>query len=245
MAEPGKFLFDGKPTPFQPGQTIIEAAAEAGHYIPHLCYRPEFPPHGSCKLCSVRANCRFTSACFEPVTEGMKVDSETPEILGYRKRVVQMLFAEGNHYCAFCEKSGDCELQAVAYYLGMEDTHYAHQYPQRQLDASHPDALIDHDRCILCELCVRASRDVDHKEVFGVAGRGMHARLVVNSVSGKLGDSTFAISDAAASVCPVGAILPKRKAFETPIGQRRYDQHDIGEEAGRLTTEDKSGAQSK
>ncbi|MCX9156634.1 2Fe-2S iron-sulfur cluster-binding protein [Niveibacterium sp. 24ML] len=239
MAESGQFLIDGKPTPFRAGQTIMQAAAEAGHYIPHLCYRPEFPPHGSCKLCSVKANGRFTSACFEPVTEGMKVESETDEIQGYRKRVVQMLFAEGNHYCAFCEKSGNCQLQAVAYHLGMEDTHYAHQYPQRKLDASHPDAMIDHDRCILCELCVRASRDLDRKEVFGVAGRGLQARLVVNSPSGLLGDSNFALTDAAAHVCPVGAILPKRQAFTTPIGMRRYDKHDIGEESSLTPIADK------
>lgn len=229
MADKGHFLFDGTPTPFVAGQTIIQAAAAAGHYIPHLCYRPEFPPHGSCKLCSVKANGKFTSACFEPVTEGMKVESETPEIQGYRKRVVQMLFAEGNHYCPFCQQSGNCQLQAVAYHLGMEDTHYAHQYPRRELDASHPDTMIDHDRCILCELCVRASRDVDHKEVFGVSGRGIHARLVVNSATGLLGDSRFSASDVAAQVCPVGAIVPKRAAFAVPIGQRRYDHHDIGE----------------
>ncbi|WP_172199880.1 2Fe-2S iron-sulfur cluster-binding protein [Niveibacterium sp. COAC-50] len=229
MADKGHFLFDGAPTPFVAGQTIIQAAAAAGHYIPHLCYRPEFPPHGSCKLCSVKANGKFTSACFEPVTESMKVESETPEIQGYRKRVVQMLFAEGNHYCPFCQQSGNCQLQAVAYYLGMEDTHYAHQYPRRELDASHPDTMIDHDRCILCELCVRASRDVDHKEVFGVSGRGIHARLVVNSATGLLGDSRFSASDVAAQVCPVGAIVPKRAAFAVPIGQRRYDHHDIGE----------------
>lgn len=239
MADKGQFLFDGELLPFSPGQTIIQAASAAGHYIPHLCYRPEFPPHGSCKLCSVKANGKFTSACFEPVIEGMKVESETPEIRGYRKRVVQMLFAEGNHYCPFCQQSGNCKLQAVAYHLDMEDTHYAHQYPHRELDASHPDAMIDYDRCILCELCVRASRDVDHKEVFGVSGRGIQARLVVNSPTGLLGDSRFAITDAAAAVCPVGAIVSKKAAFSIPIGQRRYDERDIGEEVERLPAEGK------
>ncbi|GAA5182431.1 hypothetical protein GCM10025771_31710 [Niveibacterium umoris] len=239
MADKGHFSFDGVQLPFLQGQTILQAAADAGHYIPHLCYRPEFPPHGSCKLCSVKANGKFTSACFEPVTEGMKVESETPEIQGYRKRVVQMLFAEGNHYCPFCQQSGNCKLQAVAYHLGMEDTHYAHQYPRRQLDASHPDAMIDYDRCILCELCVRASRDVDHKQVFGVAGRGIEARLLVNSPSGLLGDSRFSITDAAAQVCPVGAIVPKKAAFAVPIGQRRYDTHDIGEELACPPSENK------
>ena len=83
-----------------------------------------------------------------------------------------MLFVEGNHVCPTCEKSGNCQLQAVAYYLGMLTPHFNHFYPPREVDASHPDVVIDFNRCILCELCVRASRDVDGKNVFGLSGRG-------------------------------------------------------------------------
>ena len=228
MAEDQCFLLDGRQIPFTDGQTIMEAATAAGVYIPHLCYHPEFAPHGSCKVCSVKIGTVYASACYEPAVDGLVVESESEEVRGMRRRAVQMLFAEGNHYCPFCEKSGNCQLQAVAYYLDMEDTHYPHQYPQRSLDASHPDALIDHDRCILCELCVRASRDHDHKSIFSIAGRGHQARLVVNSESGRLGDTDFSIKDKAAHVCPVGAILIKRKGFVIPIGQRLYDHRDIG-----------------
>ncbi|WP_417070633.1 2Fe-2S iron-sulfur cluster-binding protein [Niveibacterium terrae] len=229
MADEKRFCFDGQWLAFAPGQTVIQAAEAAGLYIPHLCYHPDLPPHGSCKLCSVKANGRITSACYEPVSEGMIVESETGEITALRRRVIQMLFAEGNHYCPFCEKSGNCQLQALAYHLGMEDVHYPQLYPRRELDASHPDVLIDHDRCILCELCVRASRDLDHKSLFGIAGRGLSAHLRVNSASGRLGDTDFAASDRAASICPCGAILPRRKAFMTPIGERRFDDQDIAD----------------
>src|SRR5208337_4714144 len=97
--------------------------------------------------------------------------------------------------------------------------------------ASHVDVVIDFNRCILCELCVRASRDVDHKEVFAVAGRGLNARLIINSPTGKLGDSAFAVTDRAASVCPVGAIIVKGKGFATAIGDRPYDRESISAEA--------------
>ena len=221
------FIFDGHSVPFTEGETIMEAATRAGHYIPHLCYQPEFTPHGSCKLCSVKVNGRMTAACYQPATADMKVESETKELRDYRRRLTQMLFVEGNHFCPFCEKSGNCQLQAVAYHLGMEDMHYTSQYPVRKLDSSHPEVMIDYDRCILCELCVRASRDVDHKNVFGVAGRGMNARLVVNSESGQLGDTAFSAQDRAAHVCPVGAIVIKHQAFAVPIGQRLYDKQGI------------------
>jgi [NiFe] hydrogenase diaphorase moiety small subunit len=89
--------------------------------------------------------------------------------------------------------------------------------------------MLDRDRCILCELCVRASRDVDGKNVFALSGRGIHTHLIVNSTSGKLADTEISVDDKAVHVCPVGAILVKRTGFEVPIGQRIYDHQDISE----------------
>ncbi len=83
------------------------------------------------------------------------------------------------------------------------------------------------NRCILCELCVRASRDADGKRVFAISGRGLDSHLVVDSPSGRLGDSTFAATDRAAHVCPVGAILSKHKGYDVPIGERLYDREPI------------------
>jgi [NiFe] hydrogenase diaphorase moiety small subunit len=144
-----------------------------------------------------------------------------------RRNLLQMLFVEGNHICPGCEKSGACQLQAVAYFTNMLSPHYTHFFPRRTLDASHPDTVIDFDRCILCELCVRASHDVDHKNVFAISGRGINSHLVINSPSGKLGDSDFAASDKAAHVCPVGAILPKHRGYDQPIGRRLYDKQPV------------------
>jgi [NiFe] hydrogenase diaphorase moiety small subunit len=109
----------------------------------------------------------------------------------------------------------------------MLDPHFKHVFPRRDLDASHPDVILDFNRCILCELCVRASRDHDRKRVFAISGRGIGSRLIVDSPSGRLGDSRFAITDKAAHVCPVGAILPRRAAYRVPIGERLYDREPI------------------
>ena len=75
-----------------------------------------------------------------------------------RRDVIDMLFVEGNHFCMFCEKSGNCELQALAYRFGITAPKYPFAFPQRELDASHPEIFIDRNRCILCGRCVRASR---------------------------------------------------------------------------------------
>lgn len=227
--KPHTLTIDGQAISFTPGQTIIEAATLAGIYIPHLCHNPEFKPHGSCKLCTVKVNGRNCSACTMPAAEGQEVLNNTDELNEARRALTQMLFVEGNHFCPGCEKSGNCQLQAVGYFVGMLGTGFPHFFPQRNVDASHPDVMLDLDRCILCELCVRASRDVDGKSVFGIAGRGMESHLVVNSDSGKLADTSLAATDKAAEVCPVGAILVKRHGFEVPIGKRIFDGHDIAE----------------
>jgi [NiFe] hydrogenase diaphorase moiety small subunit len=235
MTEPlATFKLDGQEVPFTPGQTVLQAALAAGCHIPHLCYHPEFRPHGSCKLCTVKVNGWHATSCTMPAKAGLEVESETAELNAERRMLVQLLFVEGNHFCPSCEKSGHCKLQAVAYDLGMVSPRFDHFFPDRPVDASHPDLLLDFNRCILCELCVRASAEVDGKQVFALAGRGMGKHLVVNSPSGLLRDSDIAPTDKAAQVCPVGVILPKRVGFAVPVGQRRFDQRPISAQAGEF-----------
>ncbi len=220
---------DGVEVPFEDGQTIMDAALNAGIYIPHLCHKPGLSPHGSCKLCTVDVDGCAVSACTMPAGDGQVVENDTPALNEVRKTITQMLFTEGNHLCPSCEKSGDCTLQAVAYHLGMLDGHYPPFFQRREMDASHPDLVIDHDRCIFCELCVRASREVDGKDVFAVAGRGTDRHLIVNSSTGRLGDSDIDVDDLAAHICPVGAILIKGHGYEVPIGRRTFDLHSVAD----------------
>ena len=220
---------DGKSIPFTDGQTIMDAALAAGVYIVHLCHNPQFKPHGSCKLCTVNVDDRKMTACTMLATEGMVIENNTQELNSDRKALVQMLFVEGNHICPACEASGNCQLQAAAYYLSMMNPNFTQFYQSHEVDASHPDIFLDLNRCILCELCVRASREVDGKNVFGISGRGIGTRLVVNAASGRLGDTNLSVSDRAAHVCPTGAILVKRQGYKIPIGQRTFDHKNISE----------------
>ena len=227
---PAAFSLDGQEVEFIAGETIIQAATRAGRYIPHLCWHPEFAPHGSCRVCTVKVNGRSGAACTVRAAAGLMVESDTVELNAHRKTLLQMLFVEGNHFCPSCEKSGDCLLQATAYEMGMEGPRFEQFYPSRPVDASHPDILLDFNRCILCELCVRASAEVDRKNVFAIGGHGIHTRLLVNSESGQLGDTDMTLGDRAASICPVGTILPKRRGFAIPIGQRRFDLQPVSKQ---------------
>jgi len=174
-------------------------------------------------------NGRPQAACVQTVAPKMVVENNTEKLRAWRRAVVDMLFVEGNHFCMFCEKSGNCELQAVAYRLGIPAPQYPFLFPKRDVDASHPDVLIDHNRCILCGRCVAASRDLDGKTVFEFVGRSIHKRLAVNSAA-RLKDTNLDLTDEAVQVCPVGAILKKRVGFAVPIGKRLYDQAPIGSE---------------
>jgi len=224
MTDQPTFLLDGEEIPFSPGQTIMQAARAAGKFIPHLCWHPDYKPHGSCKLCTVKVNGRFVSACTLAAAPGMNVENRTAELDDRRRTLLQLLFVEGNHFCPSCEKSGQCLLQATAYELEMLSPHFDHFYPNRPVDASHPDVLLDFNRCILCSLCEQASAR-DGKYTFVMGGRGMRGRkVIINSPSGKLADTDFAVTDLAANVCPVGVILKKRVGFIIPYGQRPYDK---------------------
>jgi len=229
MSETVTFTIDGVEVKGQAGQTILQAANQAGIYIPRLCAQKELTPHGSCRVCTVMVNGRPQAACIQPVAEGAVIENETQALRELRRSLVEMLFVEGNHYCMFCEKSGNCELQAMAYRLGILSPRHPYFFPQRALDATHPDIFIDHNRCILCGRCVRASKELDRKNVFQFVGRGSHKRIAVNSSNG-LGRTDAAVTDRIADLCPVGAILKKRVGYAIPIGQRLYDKQPIGSE---------------
>jgi [NiFe] hydrogenase diaphorase moiety small subunit len=233
-------IVDGKPISFEPGMSIIEACRAAGIYVPHLCWNPHYRPHGSCRLCTVRVGGREVAACITRAEENMEVENNAEDIVEMRRTLLRMLFVEGNHVCPACEKSGACQLQAVAYYHGMLAPSLTYFYPPRPVDASHPDVMIDFNRCILCELCVRASRETDGKNVFSIGGRGIDSHLMVNSLSGRLVDSDLEADDRAAHICPVGAILPKHRGYETPIGERLYDRNPV-DVAGDASDEETPG----
>ncbi len=227
MSASVNITIDGQAIAARPGQSILQAAQEHGIYIPRLCEMEGLKPSGSCRLCTVRVNGRPASACTQPVAPNMVVENDTPEIRSWRLQLLEMLFVEGNHFCMFCEKSGNCELQAMAYRLGMTASRFPHLWPKRDVDASHPDILLDRNRCILCGRCERASRDIDGKSVFGFVGRGAEKKLAVNARA-RLADTTIDLTDKAVQSCPVGAILRKNTAFRTPVGQRRFDHAPIG-----------------
>lgn len=222
-------VIDGVEVKADPAHTVLQAAEAAGKYIPRLCYHPDLHPGGHCRVCTVKVNGRPQCSCTFPVAEGLVIESDTPEMNAFRRNIVEMLFVEGNHCCPSCETSGNCELQAMGYRLGLLVPTMPYLRKKRELDATHKDVYVDRDRCILCGRCVLASREVDGKHVFGFEGRGANKRIAVDGAHG-LSETAMTAADKAAQVCPVGCIVVKRKGWATPVGQRKYDHRPIGSE---------------
>ncbi|MGB7088261.1 MAG: 2Fe-2S iron-sulfur cluster-binding protein, partial [Phormidesmis sp.] len=137
--------------------TLLDAATEAGISIPTLCYLEGVSTVGACRLClvEVEGNPRLLPACVTAAEEGMVVQTATERLQRYRRMIIEMLFAEGNHVCAVCVSNGHCELQDLAVEMEIDHIGLAYQFPDRKVDISHERFGIDHNRCVLCTRCIR------------------------------------------------------------------------------------------
>jgi [NiFe] hydrogenase diaphorase moiety small subunit len=115
----------------------------------------------------------------------------------------------------------------MAYRFGITAPRFPYLWQKHDIDASHPDIMIDHNRCILCARCVRTSRDIDGKNVFGFVNRGDRKQIAANS-SANLRGTDASAQDEAVDACPVGALLKKRVGYAVPVGKRLYDHEPIG-----------------
>jgi [NiFe] hydrogenase diaphorase moiety small subunit len=228
MATFVKFIVDGKICISEEGKQLVDAAKENNIYIPTLCNYPGIPPKGSCRICTVLINGRPTTACTTKVTENMDVKTSTPELEDFRKSVLEMLFAEGNHFCPSCEKSGNCELQALAYRYKIMAPRFSYIFPVRSIEAWHPLLLKDHNRCILCKRCIRGIKNEEGKSIFAYGRRGSNLEINIDPETSK--NISKELAEQAMKICPVGAIIVKEKGFATPIGKRIYDYNIIGSE---------------
>ena len=214
-------------------QYIVEAAKENGIYIPTLCNYPGIKPKGGCRICTVRVNGKLMTACTTPVSEGMHIENNVTDINELRKSIIELLLVEGNHLCPSCEKSGNCELQALAYRFRIMAPRFPYFFPVRKVDASHPKIIKDQNRCILCKRCIRAIKDDKGRSIFAYRRRSNRVEVGVDSKLGK--QLTDELAQKAMDICPVGSILRKERGFIVPIGERKYDHNPIGSDIENLT----------
>lgn len=196
------------------GSTVLEAAEQAGIEIPTLCHHPALAPIGACRMCLVEIKGQRTlqTACTFPITEGMEVQTESPQVVQARKFVLDLLFSERNHYCMYCEMSGDCELQSLGYRYGVDHWVYPTYTKRFPVDATRAYFLMDHNRCILCRRCVRACSELVANHTLGVRQRGAES-MIHADMNVPFGQSSCVSCGTCLQVCPTGALVDKRSAF--------------------------------
>jgi bidirectional [NiFe] hydrogenase diaphorase subunit len=199
---------DGKQISAEEGATVLQAAAEAGVKIPTLCHLEGLHDIGACRLClvEVAGGPKLLPACTTLITEGMEVTTASERLKNYRRLTLELLFAERNHVCAVCVANGHCELQTLAGQQGLDHVRYDYCFPPWEVDATHRLFGMDHDRCILCQRCVRVCWDIEGAGTKHVSGRGGKAKII-SDLDDDWGDSeTCTACGKCVQACPTGAL---------------------------------------
>jgi predicted molibdopterin-dependent oxidoreductase YjgC len=199
---------DGRTCTVPAGTTIWEAARSLGIDVPALCHEPRMHPVGVCRLCVVDIGQRtLAAACVRPCEPDMEVRTESDEIRGHRRTLVELLLSDQPPVSRREATTGDDHLYALARDLGVGEVPYpdgAEQTP-RGFDGSSPVIVVDHQACILCDRCVRACDDIQHNDVITRTGKGHGARIAFD-LDNPMGESTCVSCGECAAVCPTGAL---------------------------------------
>ena len=226
MASMVNITIDGKIFQAEEGKNLMQVAKENGIFIPSLCYYEHIePPLGSCRVCTCKINGKYGPACTEKITEGLIVEVNNEELNDTRKALVEMMFAEGNHICPACEKSGNCDLQHMGYELGVSSTRFPHLFKDRIIDYKPSRIVMEHNRCIKCLRCVVEVVTHDGKKVFNYLNRGNETYVGVDYEQEARLTEDEAIN--AMNICPTGAIIVRGISLTQPFGDRKYDLESV------------------
>lgn len=193
------------------GSTILEAAHGAGIKIPTLCFLKDINEIGACRMCvvEVKGARNLVAACVHPVSEGMEVLTNTPQLIESRKRTLELILSNHDKKCLSCVRSGNCELQALCQELGVADENYfAGESPEYELDDSSPHMVRDNNKCILCRRCTAVCEKVQAVGVIGPNNRGF-ATFIGSPFDMGLGDTSCVSCGQCITACPTGALYEK------------------------------------
>ncbi|HWF37235.1 MAG TPA: NADH-quinone oxidoreductase subunit NuoG [Candidatus Acidoferrales bacterium] len=215
-----KFSLDGREITTAPGTLVIEAAKQQGIEVPSFCYYPGLSLQAACRMCLVEVEKmpKLQTACTLVATEGMVVKTDTPQVHGARKNMIEFLLSNHPLDCPVCDKGGECELQDMTFRYGLDKTRFIEEklhYPEEKWS---PLVYYDAPRCILCFRCVRVCDEGMDVKALGVGARGVQSVILPNNP----GELACEECGMCIDICPVGALTSGTYRYQTRPWEMTY-----------------------
>ncbi len=204
-----------KPYRVEPEQTVMQAADKLGFHIPRLCYHPKLSIEGACRVCIVQVEGlkNYAASCSYPVSDGMKIHTNTQEIRRARRDIVELILDNHPLDCHTCDRDGNCELQRLAYSMGIKKRHFEGEKKSYDKDLSSPSVVRDPDKCILCGRCVRICSEIQKVNALRQAYRGFKT-VVMPAYNMPFSESVCTTCGQCINVCPTASFIEKNYTQE-------------------------------
>ncbi|MBF0493763.1 MAG: iron hydrogenase small subunit [Candidatus Omnitrophica bacterium] len=206
---------NNKPYKVGGNQTIMQALDEVGFRIPRLCYHPKLSIEGACRVCIVEVEGmrNYVASCAFPILEGMKIRTDSNDVRRARRDIVELILDNHPEDCHVCERDGNCELQRLAYSMGIRKRHFVGEKKHYEKDLSSPSVIRDPNKCILCGRCVRMCAEIQKVSALRYAHRGFHT-VVMPAYNMPFSESVCTACGQCISVCPTASFVEKGNCME-------------------------------
>ena len=197
---------DGRCVPIEGEKNILAVIRKAGIDLPTFCYHSELSVYGACRMCVVEDDRgRIFASCSEQPRAGMVIKTNSTKIRKYRKLIIELLLASHCRDCTVCTRNGNCELQNIAFKVGIHSVRFPNNREQVPIDISSPSIVRDPNKCILCGDCVRTCDEIQAVGAIDFAHRG--SKMEVTPAFGKeLAETDCVGCGQCVVACPTGAI---------------------------------------
>ncbi|MBS1518989.1 MAG: (2Fe-2S)-binding protein [Bacteroidetes bacterium] len=214
-------IIDDKEVEFKPGQTIIQAAHNAGIEIAHFCYHPSLSISGNCRICLVEIEGmpKLVIACSTPATEGVKVHTKSEKVVHAQNAVMEFLLINHPLDCPICDEAGECKLQDYAYQYGVGISRFDEQKNQKDKRVRlGPQVMFDQERCISCSRCIRFCEEIAKDPELTFVQRGDH--VTIETFPGEELDNPYSMN--VIEICPVGALTSEDFRFKSRVWEMSF-----------------------
>ena len=201
---------DGIKVEVPKGTTILDAAKKIKANIPTLCYHPFLSTEGACRICVVEVEGMriFPPACATELLNGMVIHTHSNEIRRIRHDIVELLLDNHPKNCLTCVRGGNCELQELAYQLGVRDRLFEGERKLHKVEDSSVSVIRDPEKCVKCRRCIRVCSEIQGVHNLQQLYRGVDC-VIAPAFEDNMDKSVCIECGQCVNVCPTAALQEK------------------------------------